>query len=304
MNSSKACSLRQEYSLISVQIAHVLSMKPGTMLESIENLSEIVDEAEILMAISDCFLVDYVGKFVIEGFEGLRFDIKKRLPLPMYGFTNRFDSDFFVLQMGGGWRWRVVVFFVFFWKIHKKKLKWGKNDKGILVISQAFGPTNGRNVRDNASWAFLIADEKEQGSDYKGNAPRRAKIGLRYECINVTPLGNPGKITEEVVYSKANCKNSWASDSCESDKVLTEFASQKRVYEVVVTRVVEAQNMKYIPLVPRCGTITDLQVNVMMFHAPLFAIVQPQLYHVTICTRQFVAIFTSGNGSMHSKKEP
>ncbi|GJW72932.1 hypothetical protein Tco_0132302 [Tanacetum coccineum] len=38
-------------------------MKPGTMLESIENLSEIVDEAEILMAFSGLLISDYVGSF-------------------------------------------------------------------------------------------------------------------------------------------------------------------------------------------------------------------------------------------------
>ncbi|PWA60360.1 armadillo/beta-catenin repeat family protein [Artemisia annua] len=55
------------------------------------------------------------------------------------------------------------------------------------------------------------------------------------------------------------CKVDWDSDTYEFDELLTEFASQKRVYEVVAKHVVE--------------------VDVMIFPAPLFAIVQPRSYY-------------------------
>lgn len=38
------------------------------------------------------------------------------------------------------------------------------------------------------------------------------------------------------------CKNNWESDTYEFDEVLTEFSSQKRVYEVVAKPVVEVFN--------------------------------------------------------------
>lgn len=40
-------------------------------------------------------------------------------------------------------------------------------------------------------------------------------------------------------------KNNWDADTYEFDEVLTEFASQKRVYEVVAKPVVEVFYVKY-----------------------------------------------------------
>lgn len=47
-------------------------------------------------------------------------------------------------------------------------------------------------------------------------------------------------------------KNNWESETYEFDEVLTEFASQKRVYEVVAKPVVEVWiqgNLLFVPVI-------------------------------------------------------
>ncbi|GKC34508.1 kinesin-like protein KIN-UA [Tanacetum coccineum] len=52
-------------------------------------------------------------------------------------------------------------------------------------------------------------------------------------------------------------KNSWDSDSCEFNEVLTEFAFQKRVHEVVVKRVVKALIWEFPDVVWSNGAAID-----------------------------------------------
>ncbi|KAK7824318.1 kinesin-like protein kin-ua [Quercus suber] len=75
--------------------------------------------------------------------------------------------------------------------------------------------------------------------------PGRVRVAVRLrprnaeELVADTDFADCVELQPEVLLMLKLRKNNWDSDTYEFDKVLTEFASQKRVYEVVAKPVVE-----------------------------------------------------------------
>ncbi|KAL5796337.1 hypothetical protein ACOSQ2_001157 [Xanthoceras sorbifolium] len=101
-------------------------------------------------------------------------------------------------------------------------------------------PSLGSAVRRSSSASFGAASA---GND--GGVPGRVRVAIRLRPRNAEELmadadfADCVELQPELKRLKLR-KNNWDSDTYEFDEVLTEFASQKRVYEVVAKPVVES----------------------------------------------------------------
>lgn len=124
-----------------------------------------------------------------------------------------------------------------------------RNGRGAVKLDRA-QPTGSANLRTSSSFKSKNSNVRRSGSsaglkDFEDSVSGRVRVAVRLrpqnaeEMVADADFADCVELQPEFKRLKLR-KNNWDSDTYEFDEVLTESASQKRVYEVVAKPVVES----------------------------------------------------------------
>ncbi|KAJ9549856.1 hypothetical protein OSB04_022399 [Centaurea solstitialis] len=129
----------------------------------------------------------------------------------------------------------------------------GLKTKSISSSSSSSSSFSGYKSKPSVTSAVRRSSTGNSGGGHHKDAPGvsgRVRVAVRLRPRNSEELSTDADFADcvelqpELKRLKLR-RNNWDSDTFEFDEVLTEFASQKRVYEVVAKPVVEVRNTRY-----------------------------------------------------------